>query len=207
LVGKNRSTTSIWRDQGNVVQQDTYHYAAAQTPRERKTNTDIFVRYFTEMQDLIADTWCITPETVQEFGQVSNFREMCHSLWMQAKETKPRNGYNSTTVMQEEIQREVQEWPEEWKVPEIPTMQYQDHKLRCREDQPQCTKQAPMGQEPKRGVPKAKRGEAPQPRRNHAHRIDHQGGLHRLHRAQNNHQYTQWKKCAWKRQCRDTRNP
>jgi hypothetical protein len=37
-------------------------------PKRKKTNTYIFVRYFTEMQDLIADTWRITPETVQDFG-------------------------------------------------------------------------------------------------------------------------------------------
>ena len=37
-------------------------------PKRKNTNTDIFVRYFAEMQDLIADTWRITPQTVQYFG-------------------------------------------------------------------------------------------------------------------------------------------
>jgi hypothetical protein len=81
-------------------------------PKRKKTKQDIFVRYFTEMQDLIADTWCITPETVQEFGQVANFREMCHSLWMQEKRDKAKEWLQlNYCVMQEEIQREVQEWP------------------------------------------------------------------------------------------------
>jgi hypothetical protein len=37
-------------------------------PKRKKINMDTFAWYFTEMQELIADTWCITPETVQEFG-------------------------------------------------------------------------------------------------------------------------------------------
>jgi hypothetical protein len=57
-----------------------------------------------------------------------------------------------------------------------------------------------MGKEPKIGVPKAKRGEAPQPRRNHIHRIDRQGVIYRLHYAQDNHHHTQRNKCAWKNQ-------
>jgi hypothetical protein len=30
-------------------------------PKRKKTNINIFARYFAEIQDLIADTWCITP--------------------------------------------------------------------------------------------------------------------------------------------------
>jgi hypothetical protein len=91
-------------------------------PKRKKTNTDIFVRYFTEIQDLIADTWHISPETVQEFGQVANFRETRHSLWLQEKRDKAKEWLQlNYCVMTEEIQREVQEWPKEWKVPVIPT--------------------------------------------------------------------------------------
>jgi hypothetical protein len=59
-------------------------------PKRNKENTYIFLRYFVEMKDLIVDTWHITPETVQDFGQVSNFRAMHHSLWMQAKGDKAK---------------------------------------------------------------------------------------------------------------------
>jgi hypothetical protein len=59
-------------------------------PKRKKKNTDIFMRYFAEMQDLIADTWNIKPETVWEFGQVANFREMHHIFWMQAKRDKSK---------------------------------------------------------------------------------------------------------------------
>jgi hypothetical protein len=59
-------------------------------PKRKKTNTDIFVRYFAEMQYLIADTWHITRETVQEFGQVLKFMGTHHSLWMQEKGDKAK---------------------------------------------------------------------------------------------------------------------
>jgi hypothetical protein len=86
-------------------------------------NMDTFARYFTEIHELIADTWCITLVTIQEFGQVSNFRATCHSLWMQAKCDKTKEWIQlNYCITQEEIEREVQEWPEEWKVPQIQTM-------------------------------------------------------------------------------------
>jgi hypothetical protein len=44
-------------------------------------------------------------------------------LWMQAKHDKAKEWLQlNYCITQEEIQREVQEWPEEWKVPQIPTM-------------------------------------------------------------------------------------
>jgi hypothetical protein len=83
---------------------------------------DIFARYFIEIQDLITDTWCISPEIVQEFGHVSNFRETHHSLWLQEKRYKAKEWLQlNYYVMKKEIQREVQEWPKECKVLKIPT--------------------------------------------------------------------------------------
>jgi hypothetical protein len=41
---------------------------SSKDPKRNKENTDIFERYFVEMQDLIVDTWHITLEIVQEFG-------------------------------------------------------------------------------------------------------------------------------------------
>jgi hypothetical protein len=71
-------------------------------PKRKKVNTYIFARYFIEMQDLIANTWRITPEIFQEFGQVSNFMETCHSLWMQAKHDKAKEWLQlNYCVMQE----------------------------------------------------------------------------------------------------------
>jgi hypothetical protein len=178
-------------------------------PKRKKKNTYIFVRYFIEMQDLIADTWRITPETVQEFGQVSNFRETCHSLWMQAKGDKAKEWLQlNYCVMQEEIQREVQEWPEEWKVPKIPTTVPRSQTQMQGRPAPTHQTGTNMGQEPKRGVPKAKGGEAPQPRRNHAHRIDHQGGLHRLHRVHKQPPiHSMEEVCMEETDARDTGNP
>jgi hypothetical protein len=73
-------------------------------PKRNKENTNIFERYSTEMQDLIADTWPITPKIVQDFGQVSNFRATRHSLWVQEKEDKAKEWLQlSYCITQEEI--------------------------------------------------------------------------------------------------------
>jgi hypothetical protein len=73
-------------------------------PKIKKTNTDIFAGYFAEMQDLIADTWPITPKIVQDFGQVSNFRATRHSLWVQEKADKAKEWLQlSYCITQEEI--------------------------------------------------------------------------------------------------------
>jgi hypothetical protein len=77
-------------------------------PKRKNTNTNIFARYFAKMQDLIVDTWHIIPETVQEFGQVSNFRGTRHSLWMQKKRDKAKEWLQiNYFITLEEIQREV----------------------------------------------------------------------------------------------------
>lgn len=121
--------------------------------------------------------------------------------------TKPRNGYNLTIASRRRKSKERSR--SVLKNGRYPKFQPRNkaHDLRCRTDQPQRTKQAPMVQEPRREMHKAKRGEAPQPRRSRAHRINHQGGLHRLHRAQNNHPYTQRRSASGRDRCRDPGNP
>jgi hypothetical protein len=64
------------------------HYTSLRSttdPRKKKENSDTFVRYLLEIQDLLFNTWRISPETIQEFGHISNFEAMHHSMWLQAK--------------------------------------------------------------------------------------------------------------------------
>jgi hypothetical protein len=49
-------------------------------------------------------------ETIQEFGNIANFKETCHRLWMQAKRYKAKEWLQlNYFVRKEEIQREVQD--------------------------------------------------------------------------------------------------
>jgi hypothetical protein len=54
-------------------------------PKAKKINNDIFALYLTEIHNKLADTWIISPETIQEFGKIVNFQASRHSMWMQAK--------------------------------------------------------------------------------------------------------------------------
>jgi hypothetical protein len=67
------------------------------------------------------DTWRISPETVQEYGQIANFQASRHNMWLQEKKDPTKEWLQlKYCVMMQDIHMEVQEWPEEWKVPEIP---------------------------------------------------------------------------------------
>jgi hypothetical protein len=54
-------------------------------PKEKKINSDVFTLYLTKIQNRLADTWRISPEIVQEFGQIVNFQALRHSMWLHAK--------------------------------------------------------------------------------------------------------------------------
>jgi hypothetical protein len=54
-------------------------------PKEKKINNDVFSLYLSEIHNHLADTWRISPETIQEFGQIENFQASHHNMWVQAK--------------------------------------------------------------------------------------------------------------------------
>jgi hypothetical protein len=90
-------------------------------PKVKKFNNDMFTQYLTEIHNNLVDTWRISPETVQEFGQIANFQASRHNMWLQAKKDPTKEWLQlKYCVMMQDIHMEVQEWPEEWKVPEIP---------------------------------------------------------------------------------------
>jgi hypothetical protein len=90
-------------------------------PKGKEINNDVFTLYLTEIQNRLADTWRISPEIVQEFGQIENFQASHHSMWLQEKRDPTKEWLQlSYCVMMQDIQMEVKEWPEEWKVPMIP---------------------------------------------------------------------------------------
>jgi hypothetical protein len=81
----------------------------------------MFTQYLTKIQNRLADTWRISPETVQEFGQIANFQASRHNMWLQAKKDPAKEWLQlKYCMMMQDIHMEVQEWHEEWKVPEIP---------------------------------------------------------------------------------------
>jgi hypothetical protein len=90
-------------------------------PKKKKLNSDMFMIYLTEIQNRVAETWRIPIETVQEFGQIANFQASRHSMWLQAKRDPAKEWLQlKYCVTMQDIQMEVQEWPEEWRVPTIP---------------------------------------------------------------------------------------
>jgi hypothetical protein len=52
-------------------------------PKHRSANTSTFSRYFSEIQDSIANSWRITPNVVSQFKYISNFKEIRHNMWIQ----------------------------------------------------------------------------------------------------------------------------
>jgi hypothetical protein len=55
-------------------------------PKVKKFNNDMFTQYLTEIHNILADTWRISPETVQEYGQIVNFQASRHNMWLAGKE-------------------------------------------------------------------------------------------------------------------------
>jgi hypothetical protein len=67
------------------------------------------------------DTWRISLETFQEYGQIMNFRASFHNMWLQAKKDLTKEWLQlKYCVTTHDIHMEAQECLEEWKVPEIP---------------------------------------------------------------------------------------
>jgi hypothetical protein len=100
----------------------------------KKINNDMF----TILNRDPKQTWQIHggfPETVQEFGQIANFQASRHSMWLQEKKDPTKEWLQlKYCVTMQDIHMEVQEWPEEWKVPTIPK-KCQEYKLGRRTEQ------------------------------------------------------------------------
>jgi hypothetical protein len=183
-----------------VAQQDTYQYVAAHILRERRQTQPSLRGTSQRCKTLLWMHGTLNQRLSRILDRFPISGQCAIVYGCKKSETNPRNGYNLTTTSHQKksIERS-KSGPKNGRYP-IFQPQYQDHELRRREDHPQRTKHAPMRQEPTKGEPKAKRGEAPQLKRNRAHKIDHQWGLHRLHHAHDNYHYTPRKKCTWKKQ-------
>jgi hypothetical protein len=67
------------------------------------------------------DTWRISLENFQEYGQIENFHTSCHDMWLQEKKDTTKEWLHMKYyVMTQKIHMEVQDYLEEWKVPDIP---------------------------------------------------------------------------------------
>jgi hypothetical protein len=151
----------------------------------------MFVQYLTEIQNNVTETWRISPETVQEYGQDSQFCASRHNMWLQEKKDPTKEWLQlKYCVTMQDIHMEVQEWPEEWKVPEIPSamppvqVQTQDNTL-------------PVQQIGRNGATPQKKttigtggGTTPFGRRL-GHKIRHNVVRHRVHRLQSRHREDQ----------------
>jgi hypothetical protein len=102
----------------------TVHYTSLRSTidtKANKVNNDMLFQYLTGIQNNLADTWRISPETVQEYGHITNFRASRHNMWLQAKKDPTKEWLQlKYYVTMKDIHMEVQEWPQEWKVPDIP---------------------------------------------------------------------------------------
>jgi hypothetical protein len=86
--------------------------------RERKTNSNIFVTYLEEIQEKVAETWRIPPEVVEEYKKIANFKASRHNMWIQEKRDPEKEWLQMRyCVTVEEVQWEMKDWKEEWKVP------------------------------------------------------------------------------------------
>jgi hypothetical protein len=69
----------------------------------------------------VADTWRISPETVEEYGHIENFHASHHNMWLWEKKDPIKEWLQlKYCVTMQDIHMEVQEWPDEWKVQDIP---------------------------------------------------------------------------------------
>jgi hypothetical protein len=45
----------------------------------------MFARYYNELQEIITNTWQITPEVVAQYRGITNFKATRHIVWIQAQ--------------------------------------------------------------------------------------------------------------------------
>jgi hypothetical protein len=68
------------------------------------------------------ETWRIPPEVVEEYKKIANFKASRHNMWIQEKRDPEKEWLQMRyCVTIEEVQWEMKDWKEEWKVPVEPT--------------------------------------------------------------------------------------
>jgi len=52
--------------------------------KTRSENTGMFAGYYNDMQEIIANTWWITPEVVAQYRGIAKFKVTKNTVWIQA---------------------------------------------------------------------------------------------------------------------------
>jgi hypothetical protein len=80
-------------------------------PKHRSANTGTFSRYFSEIQESIANSWRITPDVVAQFRDIANFKATRHNMWIQARRDPGKEWLQLRyCVTEEDVEMAMRDW-------------------------------------------------------------------------------------------------
>jgi hypothetical protein len=91
---------------------------AASDSKNIKVNETIFEGYLKDIQDIIANTWRVTPEAITQYQGISNFKATRHVIWIQAQKD-PENQWLQLRyyIMEADIEMTINDWEDDWRIP------------------------------------------------------------------------------------------
>jgi hypothetical protein len=86
----------------------------------------MFMGYYNDLQESIANTWRITPKVVAQYRDIANFKATRHIVWIQARRDPEKEWLQLCYCVKEEyVDMTIKDWQDDWKIPvltqEIPT--------------------------------------------------------------------------------------
>jgi hypothetical protein len=80
-------------------------------PKNKSVNAGMFIRYYNDLQESIANTWWITPEAVAQYQGISKFKATRHRVWIQAWKD-PKNQWIQLRYC-------IKDWHDDWRIPDL----------------------------------------------------------------------------------------
>jgi hypothetical protein len=81
-------------------------------PQEKKC--ELFVGYYNNLEESIANTWRVTPEVVMQYQGIANFRAMCHNMWIQTRMDPTKEWLQlHFYIKEEEVEVEMGDWKDD----------------------------------------------------------------------------------------------
>jgi hypothetical protein len=70
----------------------------------------MFMGYYNDLQEIIANTWRITPKVVMQYRDIANLKEIRHTVWIQERRD-PENEWLQLQycVKEEDVEMEIKD--------------------------------------------------------------------------------------------------
>jgi hypothetical protein len=78
----------------------------------------MFAGYYNDLQEIISNTWRITPEVVAQYRDIASFKATRHTIWIQArKDPKKECLQLRYCIKEEDVEMAIKDWQDDWRVP------------------------------------------------------------------------------------------